>query len=326
MIRFVKAACLAAIVALAGCASNAVDTAGVKSNQSKSHKSTTKLAYGGDAKGATERKVLFPDEPAFLIEASAKQKTRSEPRRGERQEVLFPREKTSAKKKAKKGEPARQTLFADRWAGQERKTTRTVLSPRLSTHGYASTRSLGDLQKAAKKESTKKKARVVKKKRVKAVAKKKASVKKVAKATRKTAAKKPRVVAKARKAKVATGGGATHQAVTRHAKAHGVPVALAHAVVRVESNYRANARGAAGEIGLMQVKLATARLMGYRGSARGLYDPDTNLKYGMKYLAKAHKLGGGSVCGTILKYNAGHGAKRMNPISRRYCTKVKGYL
>lgn len=328
MIRFVKAACLAAIIALAGCASNAIDTAGVKAGQSKSHKSTTKLAYGGDATGATEKKVLFPDEPAFLVAASAKQKTRSEPRRGEYQKVLFPREKASAKntKKAKKGAPARQTLFADRWAGKERKTTRTVLSPRLSTHGYASTRSLGDLQKAARKETTKKKARVVKKKRVKAVAKKKTSVKKVAKATRKTATKKRRVVAKARKAKVATGGGATHQAVTRHAKAHGVPVALAHAVVRVESNYRANARGAAGEIGLMQVKLATARLMGYRGSAKGLYDPDTNLKYGMKYLAKAHKLGGGSVCGTILKYNAGHGAKRMNPISRRYCTKVKGYL
>ena len=101
---------------------------------------------------------------------------------------------------------------------------------------------------------------------------------------------------------------------------------LAHAVVRVESNYRASARGAAGEIGLMQVKLSTARLMGYRGSARGLYDPDTNLKYGMMYLAKAHQLGGGSVCGTILKYNAGHGAKRMNPVSQRYCSKVKGYM
>ena len=101
---------------------------------------------------------------------------------------------------------------------------------------------------------------------------------------------------------------------------------LAHAVVRVESNFRANARGAAGEIGLMQLKPATARMMGYRGSTKGLYHPETNIKFGMKYLAKAQKLGGGPLCQTILKYNAGHGAKRMNPISANYCAKVKRYL
>ena len=97
-------------------------------------------------------------------------------------------------------------------------------------------------------------------------------------------------------------------------------------MVRVESNYRPNARGSHGEIGLMQIKPATARMMGYRGSAKGLYDPDTNIKYGMKYLAAAHKLGGGSTCGTILKYNAGHGAKRMNPVSKAYCGKVQAIL
>jgi soluble lytic murein transglycosylase-like protein len=46
----------------------------------------------------------------------------------------------------------------------------------------------------------------------------------------------------------------------------------------------------------------------------------------MKYLAMAQKLGGGSTCGTILKYNAGHGATRMNPISAKYCSSVKAYM
>lgn len=46
----------------------------------------------------------------------------------------------------------------------------------------------------------------------------------------------------------------------------------------------------------------------------------------MKYLAMAQKLGGGSTCGTILKYNAGHGAKRMNPTSAKYCNSVKAYM
>ena len=44
------------------------------------------------------------------------------------------------------------------------------------------------------------------------------------------------------------------------------------------------------------------------------------------YLAGAVQRGGGTTCGTILKYNAGHYAKRMNPISQRYCSKVKREL
>ena len=114
--------------------------------------------------------------------------------------------------------------------------------------------------------------------------------------------------------------------IARYARSYGVPLPLAHAVIRVESNYRPNARGSAGEIGLMQIKPATARMMGYSGSAKGLFDPETNIKFGMKYLAKARELGGGTTCGTILKYNAGHAAKRMNPVSAAYCKKVKQHL
>ncbi len=114
--------------------------------------------------------------------------------------------------------------------------------------------------------------------------------------------------------------------IQTYAKAYGVPVDLAHAVVRVESNFNPRARGSAGEIGLMQIKPATARMMGYRGGAKGLYDPETNIKFGMKYLAMAHDLSGGTTCGTILRYNAGHGAKRMNPVSKRYCGKVQSII
>ena len=72
----------------------------------------------------------------------------------------------------------------------------------------------------------------------------------------------------------------------------------------------------------MQIKPATARAIGYKGSTKALYDPETNLRWGMKYLGDAHKLGG-TTCGTILKYNAGHYAKRMNKISARYCGRVE---
>ena len=119
----------------------------------------------------------------------------------------------------------------------------------------------------------------------------------------------------------------TYQAIVkRYAMLNGVPISLAHAVVTIESNYKPHSRGKAGEVGLMQIKPATAKLMGYSGSITGLFDPEINIKYGMKYLAKARRLGDGTTCGTILKYNAGHAAKRMNPISRNYCYKVKRHI
>lgn len=114
--------------------------------------------------------------------------------------------------------------------------------------------------------------------------------------------------------------------IAKYAGEYGVPEDLAHAVVFTESRYRPDARGKAGEIGLMQLKLATARGVGYKGSAKGLYDPETNIAYGMKYLGGAYKLSGGTTCGTILKYNAGHAARRMNPVSKAYCDKVAGLI
>lgn len=140
-----------------------------------------------------------------------------------------------------------------------------------------------------------------------------------------TASVAPAAAAAARGA-VASGRGRIDGIIAKYANAYGVPVKLAHAVVRIESNYRVNARGRAGEIGLMQIKPATARQMGYSGPAGGLYDPDTNIKYGMRYLGMAHGLGGKTVCGTILKYNAGHAARKMNKVSAAYCGKVQKHL
>ncbi len=118
-------------------------------------------------------------------------------------------------------------------------------------------------------------------------------------------------------------GSAYASLIETEAKKHGVPVDLALAVVQVESNFNPKARGRHGEIGLMQIKPSTARGVGFRGSSKALYQPKTNIKWGMKYLAGAHERAGGDLCGTILRYNAGHYARRMNPVSRRYCKKVQ---
>lgn len=114
--------------------------------------------------------------------------------------------------------------------------------------------------------------------------------------------------------------------VQKHAQANDVPPALAQALVQVESSHNPRATGRNGEIGLLQIKPQTARAMGYRGSAKGLYDPETNLAWGMKYLGKAHDLSGGDICGTLLRYNAGLDAKRRSKSSSRFCSKVKSVM
>jgi soluble lytic murein transglycosylase-like protein len=114
--------------------------------------------------------------------------------------------------------------------------------------------------------------------------------------------------------------------IDRYAKEYGVASSLARAVIQVESGYDPNETGLAGEVGLMQIKPATARMLGYSGTVKQLYDPETNIKWGMKYLAMAQEAGNGTTCGTILKYNAGHDATHMNPISAAYCGRVKAEL
>ena len=50
--------------------------------------------------------------------------------------------------------------------------------------------------------------------------------------------------------------------VASHAQANGVPEALVHRVIVRESRYRPALVGRGGTIGLMQIKLATARGLG----------------------------------------------------------------
>ena len=113
--------------------------------------------------------------------------------------------------------------------------------------------------------------------------------------------------------------------IARHAAERGVPADLADAVVRLESNYNPRARNG-NNLGLTQIGFATARAYGYSGSREGLFDPETNLTFGIRYLAEAYRLAGGDTCGTILRYQAGHRARSMTTAARRYCAKVRPLL
>jgi soluble lytic murein transglycosylase-like protein len=94
--------------------------------------------------------------------------------------------------------------------------------------------------------------------------------------------------------------------VATHAKANHVPEALVHRVIVHESRYQPNLLGRGGTIGLMQIKLATARGLGYTGTAEGLRDPATNLTYAVKYLAGAFRAANGDHNRAMTYYASGY--------------------
>jgi soluble lytic murein transglycosylase-like protein len=94
--------------------------------------------------------------------------------------------------------------------------------------------------------------------------------------------------------------------VASHAQANGVPEALVHRVIVRESRYHPELVGRGGTIGLMQIKLATARGLGYTGDAAGLRDPNTNLTYAVKYLAGAYRAANGDHNRAVAYYASGY--------------------
>ena len=82
------------------------------------------------------------------------------------------------------------------------------------------------------------------------------------------------------------GTGAIDRLIAKYAAIYEVPEALVRRVVKRESTFNPRAYNR-GHWGLMQIKHATARGMGYQGPASGLFDAETNLKYAVKYLRGA---------------------------------------
>jgi len=105
--------------------------------------------------------------------------------------------------------------------------------------------------------------------------------------------------------------------IARHAAANGVPVELVHRVVKRESGYNPRALSR-GNFGLMQIRYATARGIGYTGSPAGLLNPQTNLTYAVKYLAGAYRAAGGNASRAVAYYASGyHGRGVGVQVARR---------
>lgn len=99
--------------------------------------------------------------------------------------------------------------------------------------------------------------------------------------------------------------------IKAQAPGHGVPTWFALRIAKIESGYNPAARGAAGEIGVFQLKCQTARGLGYRGSCGGLYNAATNIRYGLKHLSLAVRSSKGNLKLAASKHNGGLGRKTL---------------
>ncbi len=93
--------------------------------------------------------------------------------------------------------------------------------------------------------------------------------------------------------------------VNKWADHYEVPRSLVHRVIQRESDYRPEARNGP-YYGMMQILPETARGMGHDGPAAELLDPDTNLRWAVKYLRGAWLVADGDEAEAVGWYARGY--------------------
>ncbi len=114
--------------------------------------------------------------------------------------------------------------------------------------------------------------------------------------------------------------------VDRLAQGSGLEPSLVHALVSAESGYDPHAVSGAGAVGLMQILPETAAEYGVQ-SVESLFDPETNLRTGLRHLKRLLQKYGG-LGQAVMAYNAGEGVLDRNggfvdyPETQRFTHKV----
>lgn len=93
-------------------------------------------------------------------------------------------------------------------------------------------------------------------------------------------------------------------------KVYNIPEGLLVSICEVESHYKVNAinldDGGSPSLGVCEIKLTTAKLMGYKGTAEHLWkDPVANAHWAGAYLSWQLSRYNGNVLKAISAYNAG---------------------
>lgn len=107
--------------------------------------------------------------------------------------------------------------------------------------------------------------------------------------------------------------------IEKYSKMYNVPFPLIKAIITRESNfnpksYRFESHRNDASYGLIQILYQTAKGLGYTGTPEGLYDVDTNVKYGTLYLSallKHYK----NLPDVIASYNMGYPRKAKDTTS-----------
>lgn len=90
---------------------------------------------------------------------------------------------------------------------------------------------------------------------------------------------------------------------------YGLPPDLLKSVCFVESHHQINAihsdDGGADSIGICQLKLNTARQMGFKGKYKDLFNPKTNIYYAAKYLSHLQSRYQYNTARMLIAYNRG---------------------
>lgn len=104
---------------------------------------------------------------------------------------------------------------------------------------------------------------------------------------------------------------------------YNLPPNLLSSICYVESNHTPSAMhlkdGDSNSVGVCQIKLKTAKWLGFKGNEKQLLIPENNVKYAalyLKYLLKRYK---GNMTKAIIAYNIGH-AKNLT--RTKYSDKV----
>jgi soluble lytic murein transglycosylase-like protein len=109
------------------------------------------------------------------------------------------------------------------------------------------------------------------------------------------------------------------------ARAEGIDPDLAFGLVRVESEFNRRAVSPVGARGLTQLMPSTARYFRVNGSSRhDLFDRDTNLRIGFRYLKTLIDKYDGNVRLALLAYN--RGPERVDDLLRRGLDPNNGYV
>ena len=102
------------------------------------------------------------------------------------------------------------------------------------------------------------------------------------------------------------------QYVEQYAQEYGVDPLLVYSVIKAESNFKENAKSSQKAVGLMQLMEETAKELANKigmeyEENKTLYDPESNIRLGTKYLSELLEKYSGDYMLAVTAYNAGIG-------------------